>query len=48
MRVKENVMHHAGRLVDVYLKVLEQKEREVDKALAVVTQYEAKLGQRTC
>jgi hypothetical protein len=37
MRVKENMMHHVGRLVDAYLKVLEQKEKEVDKAMAVVT-----------
>ena len=48
MRVKENLVHHMGRLVDAYVKVLELIEREVDKAMAVVAQYEGKIGQRTC
>ena len=36
MRVKENIVHSIGRLIDAYMKVLEQKEREIDKAMTVV------------
>jgi hypothetical protein len=36
MRVKENIVQSIGRLVDAYLRVLELKEKEIDKAMAVV------------